>query len=601
MEELQGKGLNYAGLSILILFFFAILGNLIAFHPLGKELSGIFIPIILFASAFSLGKLIAKEKDAIDIAVAIGLVAIYLLLLIEGALKLFYAIPLLLVIALPLIFLFRAWRETEIKLDRNLALGLPFLLLILPFSLLPPGFYDDLVYHLAIPNYYLIKHGIAYFPSNFFSNLPVLYELIQVPIVKFSPTPQVFNYLLVLLTGYSIYILARDSGIKGWLPALFALSLPFCAYFGATNKSDILVAFFIITGLRAFFSYEKGKLPLFVTGLLWGGALSVKYISIPAFLVFLALALACKRLRIREAGKILGISLLVFTPLLVKNYIITSNPVYPFLFGGKDFSPEGFRAISREIRGGAGEYPKLFKALIIGNPGGLGWIPGPVSFLLFLPLLLLKKTEGNVKFITLFSLSFLTIFPLISKPYLRYGIFSIFLLTIPAGFVVETFFSSRVKKLIVAVVLIVEFLFSLSFLLLLTNPGDYLSWVKGREEYLSRRLPFYRAYKYINQAPEVRKVLIIGEQRTFYLKKDFSTSLVFSSPYLPEVPGLKKEGFTHILFCPEEYSRLKKLYPFYYGKESTRRIFKLLHKAVPEKNFNYCVLYKLSDDPKGSI
>lgn len=593
MEELKGKGLNYAGLSILTLFFFAILGNLIAFHPLGKEFSGIFIPLVLFASAFSVGKFITKEKNAIDIAVAIGLVALYFLLLIIGALKLFYSIPILLAIALPLPFLFRALRETEIKLDRNLALTLPFLLLILPFSLLPPSFYDDLVYHLAIPNYYLIKHAIAYFPSNFFSNLPVLYEILQVPIVKFSLTPQFFNYLLVLLTGYSIYMLAHDSGLNGWLPTFFALSLPFCAYFGATNKSDILVAFFIITGLRAFFSYERGNLPLFVTGLLWGGALSVKYISIPAFLMFLALALVCKRLRIKEAAEIIGISLLIFTPVLIKNYIITSNPVYPFLFGGKDFLPEGFRAISREIRGGIGEYKHLFKALIIGNPGGLGWVPGPISFLLFLPLLILKRTERNLKFITAFALSFLVIFPLISKPYLRYGIFSIFLLTILAGHVVENFFPLSLKKLVVTVVLIVEFLFSLSLLLLLTNPGDYLSWVKGRDEYLSKRLPFYRAYKYINQAPEVKKVLIIGEQRTFYLKKDFATSLVFSTPYLPGVSILRKEGFTHILFCPGEYSRLKKLYPFYYGKESTKKILKVLQKAVPEKNFSYCVLYRL--------
>ncbi len=39
-------------------------------------------------------------------------------------------------------------------------------------GLVPEGFYDSMVYHLAVPHFWLLNHGICDFPTNFFSNYP---------------------------------------------------------------------------------------------------------------------------------------------------------------------------------------------------------------------------------------------------------------------------------------------------------------------------------------------------------------------------------------------------------------------------------------------
>ncbi len=47
------------------------------------------------------------------------------------------------------------------------------MLLNLAGALAPEIFYDALVYHLGVPNFYVINHKIAPMPYNFFSNLPL--------------------------------------------------------------------------------------------------------------------------------------------------------------------------------------------------------------------------------------------------------------------------------------------------------------------------------------------------------------------------------------------------------------------------------------------
>src|SRR6185369_12893799 len=50
--------------------------------------------------------------------------------------------------------------------------GLFYWLFSLFQNLAPETFYDSMVYHLAVPTYWLFQHGLTDFPSNFFSNYP---------------------------------------------------------------------------------------------------------------------------------------------------------------------------------------------------------------------------------------------------------------------------------------------------------------------------------------------------------------------------------------------------------------------------------------------
>jgi len=50
--------------------------------------------------------------------------------------------------------------------------GLVYIALTLLVDLTPETFYDSMVYHLAVPEYWLSHHGLSDFPTNFFSNYP---------------------------------------------------------------------------------------------------------------------------------------------------------------------------------------------------------------------------------------------------------------------------------------------------------------------------------------------------------------------------------------------------------------------------------------------
>src|SRR5665213_1851033 len=50
--------------------------------------------------------------------------------------------------------------------------GLVYIVLTLLVDLTPETFYDSMVYHLAVPEYWLSHHGLSDFPTNFFSNYP---------------------------------------------------------------------------------------------------------------------------------------------------------------------------------------------------------------------------------------------------------------------------------------------------------------------------------------------------------------------------------------------------------------------------------------------
>ncbi len=574
-----------------IVFSLFLLGAFVCFlmtSPLGFALPEIISPIFILISAFLYGKLILREERSVDIPIALGLVIVYFLSFLIGIFKLYYALPLAVLVLLP--FVKPNFRKTDLHLHWGLLLTLPSLLLVLPFSLLPPVFYDDLVYHLGTPNYYLIHHGIVFFPSHFYSNLPVLQATIFSPLLKFFGSPQFFNLLTLSITGYSIFLLSKDFGLEGWIAALLAISMPMSVFLASTSKDDLLVAFFITTGTRAFFKWRDGKLPIYIPGMIFGAAISTKYTALIALTIFILLLLVMNKIKLRQAIIISVIAGGVFLPILAKNTVMTGNPIYPYIIGGKDMPIERLRIVKRDVGGRISFYPEFLKKLAIGIGEGSGGIIGPVLF--FLPFLLLIKIDWRLKFITLFSLIFLLISPLFTRN-LRFSYFAIALLMIPTEAVIEYFLKGGLKGAVLFILIPVQFFVSFSLLTLITNSGKFLSWKESEENYLSKMVPPYTAYQYINKAKGIKKVLIIGEQRSYYLKKPFAISSIFTTPYTKgkNKIELKKEGFTHVLFCPGEFQRLEGIYRIY-GND-TGRVLKIIQSLKLKKHLGPCALFSL--------
>ncbi len=65
-------------------------------------------------------------------------------------------------------------------------MGAVYLFFSIAHGLVPETFYDSMVYHLAVPQYWLLHHGICDFPTNFFSNFPFGGEALLFKRFRFS-------------------------------------------------------------------------------------------------------------------------------------------------------------------------------------------------------------------------------------------------------------------------------------------------------------------------------------------------------------------------------------------------------------------------------
>ncbi|HET9869856.1 MAG TPA: hypothetical protein VFR02_05110, partial [bacterium] len=185
----------------------------------------------------------------------------------------------------------RYWRAGDFswRLPREhrwlTATALLYLLLVLGLGLAPETFYDSMVYHLAIPSDWLMRHGILDCPTNFFSNYPYGAELYFLNGLFLQGTEAAkclhaaaFFFCALAAGGW-----ARETAGSGagWLAFGMVLTLPLMALNASTTQVEGVLAFFIVLLLyalwKAFGPAPAGGAWALAAGLLAGGALSVKY------------------------------------------------------------------------------------------------------------------------------------------------------------------------------------------------------------------------------------------------------------------------------------------------------------------------------------
>jgi hypothetical protein len=110
------------------------------------------------------------------------------------------------------------------------------------------------------------------------------------------------------------------------------------------------------------------------------------------------------------------------------------------------------------------------------------------------------------------------------------------------------------------------------FFSLMETIGGYrvVFGAEGREEYLSRRVSYYPAVRFLGDLPESApvKVLFVGEGRGYYCPRDYVASTPFDEPVLDRyaetagvgeslVRALRDDGFTHLLVSDPELQRTR--------------------------------------------
>jgi len=306
----------------------------------------------------------------------------------------------------------RAWQPRD-RLEKLLAAYCGLMLAIaLLWALTPPTAWDGLVYHLTGPRLYLMTGRISHPLDLPYLGFPQLVEMLFAWGMGLTGerAAAAIHWCYSLLAVLGLVTAGRRwlSGAAGWLAAAVLLSASSIVLLAGWPYVDLALllyatlAFFALLRFCAAGSQERWTHNvrwLILSGVLAGLALSTKYTAL-AVLPALAATLFISRIRhlpsaIRHLLLLGGVALLVWSPWLVKNFLLTGNPMYPFFFGGIHWDP--WRAWWYDRPGTGLAYTAPWKLLtafwdatVWGVEGAQGYSAtiGPL-FLAFIPLLLL--------------------------------------------------------------------------------------------------------------------------------------------------------------------------------------------------------------------
>ncbi|MBU2615154.1 MAG: glycosyltransferase family 39 protein [Elusimicrobia bacterium] len=610
---------------ILGLLYFCFLAGVTFFSLINYPLTGfdskifeIFVVLILFLSAFGVGNKLVKflninaetnEEIIFSIGIGLGFYSISFLLL--GVLNLFYPIALISFIS---IFAIASVKEIRTLLSgfyksiptllnsqfksNDLFLIVPALIfavigLLICFA--PPTYYDSIVYHLALPDIYLREHAINKINYNFFSNFPENIEMLFSIGLALGDDiiPNLISFSLCILTSLIIFLAGkRFLTPKSTKTALMLFFItPSVILLGTSTYIEMGLCFFIMLALLSYINYAETNNDSFIVlaGIFSGLALGTKYtagMSIIAIIVLLILEKKWVKIL-----KFIAVSGLVFLPWGLKNLFFTGDPLYPFLqklvyttvVGPSKEITNGYFALFNQYSIQTGYFEDLvkFPYLIVTEGtrfaggfdvlGGLGW----TLFLGFIPtLFFIKKYDKiTITLIIYFVVYFLLWFS--SKQVLRFLVPVIPILCLLCGKGISSFVSGNkfLNKAIAAVFLIIMFfsnLIVLATVFEVTEPFKVALGLETRDFYLSRKLNYYPAVKFMNNTlPRNSKILYLGgEQRGYYCKRNYTIAHPFAPNFFTELlntsPGhykpygvLKQQGYTHLFLNLPEVNRLQ--------------------------------------------
>jgi 4-amino-4-deoxy-L-arabinose transferase-like glycosyltransferase len=241
----------------------------------------------------------------------------------------------------------------ENKKDINyLELFLLFLVFVLIFSIVvlacvPPVSKDALTHHLAIPKLYLKHGGIYEIPFMPFSYFPMNLDLLYLIPLYFENdiVPKFIHFTFGLLTAWLIfnYLKRRVNIVYALIGGLFFLSIPIIVKLSITVYVDLGLIFFSTASLLLLLKWIEDGFPLkflMLSALFCGLAVGTKYNGLVTLflLTFFVPFLYLRHQQdknpnfLKAAGYgilFLFIAFIFFSPWMIKNYLWTTNPIFP--------------------------------------------------------------------------------------------------------------------------------------------------------------------------------------------------------------------------------------------------------------------------------
>jgi 4-amino-4-deoxy-L-arabinose transferase-like glycosyltransferase len=512
----------------------------------------------------------------------------------------------------------------------RLSIGFALLALILTILILcsvPPVSRDALTHHLAVPKIWIEKGLFKELPAIPFSYYPMNLDLLYLVPLYFGNDifPKYIHFAFALCTAFLVYtyLKPRIGTSYALLGSLFFLSIPIIVKLSTTVYVDLGLIFFSTASLLGLIKWSETDFrpkSLIMSALWCGLALGTKYnglivfFLLSCFVPFIYLRRADDdelRKSVTDQFRALGwglvfviISLLVYSPWMVRNTVMTGNPVYPLYnrffvkAAGEGVKTGGLQNIStdeKEKPGKKGPGLKHFalRKMVYGESlGQIFLIPlriffegqddnpkyfdGKLTpFLLILPLLLLfpdNKKDARRRFEV-------KVFSLFAVAYLMFVFFRVDMRIrwvgpmIPPLVILSMFGFARLVRMALkqhgnlkAIVLksvaigavAGMLLFNAAYLQALYQKNEPLGYLAGkidRDSYITHFRPEYEVIRHINrELPDnaVILCLFIGN-RIYYFDRDvrldmalFQRSVIGSDSIDQMGDFLNRSGLTHI-------------------------------------------------------
>ncbi|MHC4698164.1 MAG: hypothetical protein ACYTFA_15630 [Planctomycetota bacterium] len=532
----------------------------------------------------------------------------------------------------------------------------PFLCLALLAAANAPGLiwqeegfgYDVLEYHLQMPKEYFHAGRIEYAPHNVYANFPASVEMLYLlAMILFDDdldigvVANMIHLALAVLTVFAAWAGGRQwSALAGVVSAIAMATTGWLAYLCGLAYVENGLLFFGVTatvllirvapraagGMESRSIGSPRELPecgrcLALAGVITGFACGCKYTALPLIALPLGVCTLCLparsvRRRIADAAIFTIATLLIFCPWLIKNQVMTGNPVFPIANSVFKASPPGWGTTQTEAWD-RGHALSPDEAAASARLSALWWrIPrdplqrfGPLVILLPIVGLFGRKRDRIDSILLIILLLQLAVWMLATHLFARFAVVMLIPLAILCGRSVADV-DAAVGRLIISAALIIGTAWNFTFAAKLhineSPRGAPASLMYDGE------LPGYEYFKVVNhELPRDARVLLVGDAKAFYFQRDVDYCVVFNeNPFIQTIRSakadrdiidwLRNQGYTHVLVNWSEVRRLSRTYGF--APEVNPSLFarllgedlSLMHEfSHPTNGGRYIMLYRV--------
>jgi len=447
---------------------------------------------------------------------------------------------------------------------------------------------DALIYHLAVPKLFLKHHGIYFVPGNIFAHYPLNSEMLYAVglALRGDVLAKGIHFVMALAILLSMWQFARHHISEiAFVPLALLIFYSIPSVFATSHMaySDLTVSFYAFLAVYAFVNWfrRRENAWLILCGVLSGVAISTKYTALLLpFLGCLGILWACRRHRVSNRHVLclllayVTCTVVVGSPFYIKDWLMTGNPFYPFLYGifdGRGWDPEQARLYDLFVHSlgmGRGLLDYLLLPWNVSvnatmHSPRFDGVLGPV-FILTLPFAIgMRKIAVAAKIAMAYCL-FTFMFWASSAQQIRYLIPVFPFLAIMTAYVLS-YYRRRRAVFGVLVVLIVG---SLGFNgyhivkdFLKIRPVGVITGFENREAFLNRMVPAYAMFQHVKtQLPEDSKIFLVYMKNLGYLcDRPYYSDSMFESYTIQKIlaqsstpsevyVSLKERDFTHILY-----------------------------------------------------